>query len=115
MEMLRTALTGNKQKTFTKLLPVEGHLNNELKAFKTLQRLLSTLTYLVHFDPARRLYIDVDASKVYGFGSLFHHVKGDQDPITTDGKCAQFKRQDVKPITLLSKLLTQAKQSGTGR
>jgi RNase H-like domain found in reverse transcriptase len=33
--------------------------------------------YLVHFNPIRHLYADLDASKAFGFGAVVYHVKND--------------------------------------
>jgi len=30
-------------------------------------------SYLVHTDPSRRLYVDLDESKEFGFGAMVHH------------------------------------------
>jgi hypothetical protein len=108
--MLRNAPSGNRRKKFTNANAVLSPSVAETNAFNTLQARLSQPTYLVHFNPSRRLYIDVDASKSYGFGSLIYHVKDEVDPISKDGKCLQFKRSDIEPIMLLSKSLTEAER-----
>lgn len=75
----------------------------ELQAFKDLQEAFSSPTFLVHFDPSRRLYIDLDASKEWGFAAMIYHVIGDPD--------GPFPRTDVQPIMFLSKMLNQAEQN----
>lgn len=76
----------------------------EMTAFTTLQRLFEKPTFLAHFDPAKRLYIDIDVSKQYGFGGVVYHVDG--DPIDM----AEIQQQKICPILFLSKLLTPAER-----
>ena len=73
----------------------------EIESFNLLQKALTSETYLHHRDPARQLYIDLDASKKYGFGVVVYHVKN--DPLDNS-----FPRTDVQPILFLSKLLNAA-------
>lgn len=37
--------------------------------------------FTYYADPARTLFIDVDASKEFGIGAMIYHVKGDPAPI----------------------------------
>ena len=73
----------------------------ESLSFSALQKALTSETYLHHFNKNRRLYIDLDASKVYGFGVMVHHVRGDPDTYA-------YNAADVEPIVFLSKLLNTA-------
>ncbi len=85
---------GNSRRAYarrTHLMPTP----TEQKAFDTLQELLSRPTTLAHFDNKRHLYIDMDASKEFGFGACVYHV--------VEGK--------VRPILFLSRLLTTAERS----
>lgn len=75
----------------------------EIRSFKDLQEAFSSPTFLIHFDSSRRLYIDLDASKEWGFAAIIYHVKGDPDGL--------FPRTDVQPIMFLSKMLNQAEQN----
>lgn len=77
----------------------------EVKAFQDLQEAFSSPTFLIHFDPSRRLYIDLDASKEWGFATMIYHVA--KDP----GDQESFPRTDVQPIMFLSKMLNQAEQN----
>ena len=91
----------------------------ELESFKALQDLLANPQYLVHFDPTRRLYADVDASKAFGIGAVVYHVKDDaSDPATADcsnnsegpaaTKPAYLKKSSIEPIMFLSRRLSSA-------
>ena len=79
----------------------------EIDSFETLQSLLSKPTYLVHFTPSRRLYIDLDSSKAFGIGAVVYHVKGDDEtsPTLLDG---YPNRTDIEPIMFLSRMLSLA-------
>ncbi len=47
----------------------------ELNSFHQLQSMFSRPSVLAHFDPKRQLYIDLDASKEFGFGAHVYHTK----------------------------------------
>ena len=48
----------------------------DLASFMTIQDLLSHLSYLVHLNPKRQIFINLDASKEFGFGAMIYHLKG---------------------------------------
>ena len=104
----------------------------EEESFRTLQQALSKPTFLAHFDSKETLYIDLDASKRFGFGAMAYHVSY-ANPHHSRGKEANLKsfhtsgaekasskeetepaspdypsRSDVKPILFLSRLLKDA-------
>ncbi len=74
----------------------------ELASFKTIQDLLSCPSYLVHPNPERQIFIDLDASKEFGFGAMIYHLKGN---LATGDYLA---RKAVEPILFLSRLLNPA-------
>ena len=76
----------------------------EIEAFHDLKQAFAKPTFLVHHDPARPLFIDLDASKAWGFAAMIYHVKGD---VSAEG----FPRTSVQPIMFLSKMLNQAEQN----
>ena len=49
--------------------------SSKLDAFHHLQGLFSKPTILIHYDPKRQLYADIDASKEFGFGAHVYHIK----------------------------------------
>ena len=53
--------------------------------------MLSEPQILPHFDPQKHLYIDIDASKAFGFGARLYHLNGDKK---------------AEPILYMSRLLT---------
>ena len=93
---------GNERKTYANKTQVDDPSPTEQAAFSALQKALSKPSFLSHFDCASTLYIDLDASKVFGFGAMVYHVSGyvedDEYP----------KRSQVKPVLFLSHLLKDA-------
>src|SRR5205814_9932466 len=68
---------GPQRRNFSLQTPLLNPTAAECMSFKALQELLSTPTYLVHFDPSRCLYADIGASKAFGIGIVVYHVKDD--------------------------------------
>ena len=106
----KTALTklvatssGNARKRQSTQLKVADPTPEEISAFNQLQDVFAGPTFLVHFDPERRLFIDLDASKRWGFAAMIYHVVGDPE----EG----FPRTNVQPILFLSKLLNGAEKN----
>ena len=73
----------------------------ELNAFHHLQKLFSSPIILVHFDDKRRLFIDLDASKEFGFGAHVYHSL-DEDIASIP------KQKSQQSILFLSRLLSDA-------
>ncbi len=69
-----------------------------------MQRAFIKETTLVHYNPRRQLWIELDASKQRGFSIMVYHITG--DPTSID----KVNRQSMEPILFLSKLLTNAKR-----
>lgn len=74
----------------------------ELASFKMIQELLSRPSFSVHPDPERQMFIDLDASKGFGFGAMIYHLK---ESLAAGDYPA---RKAVKPILFLSGLLSPA-------
>ena len=79
----------------------------EKRAFEDLQQAFESSTFLVHFDKNRRLYIDLDASKVVGFAAMIYHIEGDPEDTTN----IRIPRTLVQPIMFLSKCLNAAEKN----
>ena len=94
---------GPQRKSFSLKTLLESPTPAEVESWKSLQELLSNPQYLVHFDPSRRLYADVDASKAFGFGAVIYHVKDD----ALDSATATYPRKSsIEPIMFLSRQLS---------
>lgn len=86
---------------------LEAPSEKELASFHALQEALSRPTTLVHHNPDRVLWIDLDASKEFGFGAVaFHAATEDALP---QGKWPTSTA--MQPILFLSRLLTAAEQN----
>ena len=92
---------GQERKNYSLRVKINDLTASEQTAFDMLQKALAEPTYLVHFDDKMTLYVDLDASKVFGFGAMVYHVSGD---IVGDYP----NRQQIKPILFLSRLLKDA-------
>ena len=77
----------------------------EIAAFKDLQKAFTSSTFLTHYNKLRRLYVDLDASKQWGFAAMIYHVLDDPPDGTT------FPRTAVQPIMFLSKCLNGAEKN----
>ena len=69
----------------------------ELNAFHQLQGIFASPTLLHHFNEKRQLYIDLDASKEFGFGAYIYYSTDLSSPL---------KQKSQQPILFLSRLLT---------
>ena len=95
-----------RKKSATKVLfyaPTE----EEVSAFKRLQEAFRKPTFLAHYDPERHLFIDLDASKAFGFAAMIYHLKQDRVPDIKD----RVARTDVQPIMFLSRCLNDAERN----
>lgn len=54
---------GNTRKNYSTKTAIPDPTKEELAAFQTLQQQFQNPTFLHHFDPERRLYVDLDACK----------------------------------------------------
>ena len=76
----------------------------ELTSFRRLQQAFASPTFLAHYDSTRPLFIDIDASKSFGFAAMVYHHKNDQI-------AEKLVRTDVQPILFLSRCLNAAERN----
>lgn len=84
-----------------------------------LKEQLSEPVTLVHYNPDQTLWIDLDASKDFGFGCIVFHVAEDQlvrtrlpaEPHSLEEPCAWPARRTIQPIMFLFRLLTSAERN----
>jgi hypothetical protein len=99
--------TGAKRKgyvTRTKWEPNE----KEIASFESVKAYLSDPRTLIHCDPARQLYLKIDASNERGFGILAFHLK---EGYTVPSNLSKIASTAVQPILFLSKLLSAAEKN----
>ena len=92
------ATKGRAQQTYSSKALLEQPSDDERTAFETIQREFQRYTFLAHFNPKRQLYIDIDASKEWGYGAMIYHLRTGN----------RAKSMAIEPILFLSKCLTTA-------
>ena len=85
---------------------VDNPTQEEIQAYRQLQAAFDSPIFLAHYDRTRRLYIDIDSSKSWGFAAMVYHVKGDPE----NCEKSAIPRTSVQPILFLSKLLNEAEK-----
>lgn len=105
----------SKRRRLARLTNITKPSLKELNAFHHLQKLFSRPTMLSHFLPKRQLYIDLDASKEFGFGAHVYHLRTDLTKPPPDGTSIPVStsspaptQKDTEPILFLSRVLTDA-------
>lgn len=76
----------------------------ELTSFLSIQEALSQPTTLVHHDPKKTLWIDLDASKEFGFRAIVFHTASNE--IMPEGQWPSAST--IQPVLFLSRLFTLA-------
>lgn len=106
--LLRHApVTGQQRRAYASKTKLGPPMPQELASFQSIQDALSQPATLVHYDPEKILWIDLDASKEFGFGAIVFHTAANETlpegrwPSTTS----------VQPVLFLSRLLTPAKKN----
>ena len=74
----------------------------EVDTFKDLQEAFRSLTFLLHYNRNRILYVNLDVFKVVGFAAIVYYVKGDPD------RLKPFVRTNIQPIIFFSRCLNVA-------
>jgi len=94
-------MRGNARKSAAGRALVDTPTQAEIEAYRHLQDVFASPTMLHHADPKRPLFVDLDASKEWGFGAHVYHVRDDD---TTEAP----KQKSLQPILFLSRQLTSA-------
>lgn len=103
--LLRSSPTnkGRQRKVYSARTVLEKPSEEEHESYRQLQEAFHQASLLVHHDPTRVTYIDVDASKRRGFGVVIYHLKPGADPNNP-------KHGEIEPILFLSRMLTSAEE-----
>lgn len=99
--------SGPARKRQSTKLPVDDPTEAEIQAYQRLQKAFDSPIFLVHFDRSRRLYIDIDSSKSWGFAAMVYHVKGDPEL----DENSTIARTSVQPIMFLASFSTKQKRT----
>lgn len=84
-----------------------------MKSFNELKQVFASPHYLMYLNSNRVRYINLDASKVWGFAAVIYHIKSDlqgaSKRIISKGDASKpFTRTNIQPIMFLSKILNSA-------
>ena len=106
-ELLRHGPTaGSARRSYSAKTRLKDPTGLEIASFETLQATLSKPSYLAHVDTKRPLFIDLDASKEFGFGAMLYYVK---EPFLKDSLEGKYPpRHAIEPVLFLSRLVTDA-------
>lgn len=79
--LLKSAPTkGQKRKNYSTRTKISNASPDQIQAFTNLKKALSRSSILIHFDPDRILYIDIDASHEFGFGVMLFMIRSKESP-----------------------------------
>ena len=98
---------GNERKKLAGKTHLTVPTPKELNAFHQLQKFFSSPANLVHHDHKRVLFIDIDASKEFGFGAHAYHDAKDKDWIK-DALIAPPQQKSKQSVLFLSRLISDA-------
>ena len=106
--LLRHApVAGQQCRAYASKTKLEPPMPQELASFQSIQDALSQPATLIHHNPEKILWIDLDTSKKFGFGAIVFHTAANETlpegrwPFTTS----------VQLVLFLSRLFTLAKRN----
>ena len=106
--LLRVApVSGQQRRAYTSKTRLGPPTPQEYLSFLSIQEALSQPLTLVYHDPDKTLWIDLDASKEFGFGAVVFHISTDEN--LPQGRWPT--NSSVKPILFPSWLLTNAERN----
>ena len=106
--LLRHApMAGQQRRAYTSKTKVGSPTPQELASFQSIQEALSQPSTLVHHDPEKVLWINLNASKEFGFGAIVFHTASNE--ALPEGRC--LSTTSVQPIFFLSRLLISAERN----
>ncbi len=106
--LLRHApVAGQQRRAYVSKTKLGPPSPRELASFQSIQETLSQPSPLVHHDPGKILWIDLDASKEFGFGAMIFHTTSNETLL--EGRWPSTT--SVQPILFLSRLLTPAERN----
>ena len=103
----RVPLGGQQRRAYTSKTKLGTPTAQELVSFLSIQEALSQPTTLVHHDPEKTFWIDLDAFKEFGFGAIVFHTASNE--IVPEGRWPSAST--IQPVFFLSRLLTPAEKN----
>ena len=113
LQKLKTSLlhhapvAGQQRRAYASKTKLRPPTPQELASFQLIQDALSQPSTLVHHDPRKILWIDLNALKEFGFGAIVFHTAANE--ALPKGRWPSTTL--VQPILFLSRLLTSAKRN----
>ena len=113
IQKLKTSLfrhapvAGQQRRAYASKTKLGPPTPQELASFQSIQDALSQPSTLVNHDPGKILWIDLDASKEFGFGAIVFYTAANE--ALPEGRWPSTTL--VQPIFFLSRLLTSAKRN----
>ena len=106
--LLRDApLGGQQRRAYASKTKLGSPTPQELASFKRIQEALSRPSTLVHYDLDKVFWIDLDASKKFGFGAMvFYTISNEAIP-----KGRWPSTTNIQPVLFLSRLLAPAERN----
>lgn len=92
-------VSGQQRRAYASTTKLGAPTQLKLACFRSIQDALLEPSILVHHDPDKILWIDLDASKEFGFGVVIFHTKANE--YLLEG-CWLF-RSSIQPILFLSR------------
>lgn len=106
--LLRDApLGGQQRRTYASKMKLGPPTPQELASFKSIQEALSQPSTLVLHDPDKVLWINLDASKEFGFGAIVFHTISNEAIL--EGRWPSAT--NIEPVLFLSRLLAPTKRN----
>ena len=96
----------NQKRFFSRETFLINAIDEEYESYQHLQKTFNKSNFLIHFNPDRFFFIDVNASKQRGFGDMTFHVLFDSN----SGRDMKIKRIEIQPIMFLNKQFSEAKK-----
>lgn len=117
LQDLKTALLarspsdkGEKRRAYTKRTEIGDPTPAERAAYDAIQACFVGGLFLRHQDASKVLFMDIDASKDYGFGAMIFHVKDSWPGLVEQNFKRSPTRDVVEPIAFYSRSLSAAER-----
>ena len=90
---------------------IDSFISEKINSFNQLQEFFIRISFLVHFDKNKILFIDFDVSKKRDWNVMMYHVKIDRFHVNDETNFfISSRRQNVESIMFLNKILSSTKK-----
>ena len=103
MFLLRSSLSNKdkQKKIYNQRIVLKNFIDEKFNFYRLLQKTFSKISFFIHFNRDRVLYIDINVLKQQDFDIMIYHFK-----VNVDSE--KFRAIDIKFILFLSRLLNIA-------